>query len=216
MADQQQVVGARRPVVRRLGTAALVVAALAIGGALSAYKPGPDVKHRPFISDGKQGERVHTRAFDAELLGVRGGEAIASGGVKHESKGVWVIAKVRLTATVEATTVAYAALRDGDDRIFLATGRITQPLGSRELQPGIPVEFEFVFEVPENVPLSLAMRLAVHVLESSNRMDGMAQLELPIGRDELTKWKADKEPLKIMKPVVTGASPGTSPGSGGS
>jgi len=210
MVDPQTTASDRPPAVRRLGTAALLLAALAVGGLISAYKPGPEIQHRPFISDGKQGERVHTRAFDVELLGVRGGEAIGSGGVLHESKGVWVIAKVRLTATGEAVAPAYAALRDGDNRIFRATGRITQPLGTRELQPGIPVEFEFIFEVPADVPLSLVLRLAVHESESSNRMDGMAQIELPIGSDELAKWKADKEPLKIMKPVVAGASPESS------
>jgi len=208
MSDRQAAVAGPRPAVRRLGTAALVVAALAVGGVLSAYKPGPDQQHRPFITEGKQGERVHTRSFDVELLGVRGGEAVGSGGVKHESVGVWVVAKVRITANREAVTLSYAALHDDDGRIFTASGRITQPLGSRELQPGIPVEFEFVFEVPVTAPLPLAVRLAVNPLD--NRMDGMAQIELPIGEGDLAKWKADKEPLKIMKPVVAGASPESS------
>lgn len=189
-----------RPAVRRLGTAALMLAAIAIGGAISSYAPGPDVQHRPFVRTGEQGERVDARAFEAELLGVRGGALLTGGGVQHKTNGVWVIAKVRVTAKGEATGLGFAALRDGDDRIFRATGRIDQPLGSRDLQPGIPVDFEFVFEVPKNVPLPLAVRLAPDAID--NRMDGMAELELSVTREDLTGWVASTQPLKAMKPTV--------------
>ncbi|MEV0273169.1 hypothetical protein AB0H43_30705 [Hamadaea sp. NPDC050747] len=200
------------PIRRRLGTAVLLLAALAIGGAISNYKPSPETQQRPFLTSGGVNDTVHTRSFDARFLGVRGGEAIGSGGILHESKGVWIIVKVRLTANHEATRIFYAALRDGDERTFEASGRVTQnALGGRNLQPGIPVDMEFAFEVPTEVPLKLSLRLATDSVD--HRMDGMAEIDLPITRDDLTKWKTDKNPMTILRPVVAGASTSPTPAS---
>ncbi|NUR69581.1 MAG: hypothetical protein HOU81_02055 [Hamadaea sp.] len=198
-----------RPVVRRLGTAALVLAALAIGGVISNFKPSDETQQRPFITRGGPEATVHTRSFDAKVLGVRGGEVIGSAGYVHESKGVWVIVKVQLTANHEPTRVFYAALRDGTERIFEASGRVTQDgLGGRNLQPGIPVDVEIAFEVPTEVPLDLSLRLATDSLD--HRMDGMAEIGLPITRDDLTKWKSDKETMRLARPTWAGSSPSAS------
>jgi Domain of unknown function (DUF4352) len=202
---------ATRPALRRLGTATLVLAALAIGAAFSSLDPTPETEQRPFISSGKAGETVHTRSFDAQVLGVRGSEAMGSDdGYLHESKGVWIIVKIRVTAKGKATRIYYAALLDGQDRTFTASGRITQlGLSGRELQPGIPVDMEIAFEVPTEVPLGLRLQLAVDLLD--RRMDGMAEIELPTSRENLKEWRTGKDPLRLMRPVLSGASPSASP-----
>lgn len=205
---QQQPGRPRRPVRQRLGTAALLIAALAVGGAISNLDPDPETSHRPFLTAGDKGETVQTRAFDAVLLEVRGGQAVGSRGVRHDSKGVWIIAKVRITARGEATAVSYAAIRDGDERIFDASGRVQQSLGGRVMQPGIPVVMEIVFEVPTDVPTPLAVRLAVN--PSDHRMDGMAEIELGLTSGELTAWAQQKDPLTIMKAKLAESDQGAS------
>ncbi|NUT35041.1 MAG: hypothetical protein HOV79_18445 [Hamadaea sp.] len=194
----------RKPVRQRVGTAALLIAALAVGGAISNLEPDPDVMHRPFLTAGAKGETVQTRSFDAVLLEVRGGQSVGSRGVRHDSKGVWIIAKVRLTARGETTTVSWAAIRDGDERVFEASGRVQQTLGGRDLQPGIPVEMEVVFEVPTNVPMPLAIRLATNI--SDHRMDGMAEIDLAVTSSDLATWAQQKDPLTIMRAKLAGGT----------
>jgi hypothetical protein len=186
---------------RRLGTAALVSLAIGAGGVAHAYKPDPDVQQRPFIRTGHKGDRVDARTLDAQLLDVRGG-AIISSGVPHDTSGVWVVVKVRLTAHGEPTQLGQVAIRDGDDRIFRASARIDNNPPLRQLQPGIPVDCEVAFEVPKDVPLPIAARFTTALIDI--RMEGMAQLELDVTSSQLQQWAGDQTPLKLMRPALAG------------
>lgn len=187
----------------RLGTAVLVAGAVAVGGAVNAYAPGPELRERPFINSGHKGDRVVGRTFDAELLGVRGGAIVTSRSQPHDTGGVWVIIKVRLTAHEKPQQINYGAIRDGDDRIFRSSGRIDNNPPYRIMQPGIPIECEIVFEVPKDVPLPIAARLSASF--SDLRMDSVAQLELDVTRQQLQQWAADQAPITVERAQLADA-----------
>lgn len=188
---------------RRLGTAALVVLAIGVGGAAKAYEPDPAVQQRPFIRTGHKGDVVSARTFDAQLLGVRGGAVVGSRGGPHDTSGVWIVVKVRLTAHGEPMQLGQVSIRDGEGRIFRASGRVDNNPPLRQLQPGIPVDCEIAFEVPKAVPLPIAARLTSSLID--DRMDGLAQLELDVTAAQVQQWAADKASLTLMRPVLADA-----------
>lgn len=186
-----------------LGVAALVIAATAIGGLIRSYTPDVDTKERPFTVAGVQGGQLSTRTFDVEVLDVRGAKKISRSGRVRESVGLWILVKVRLQARTEPATIGYGALRDGRDRTFRATERIDQPLlQSRQLQPGIPIEGEIAFEVPEDAAAHLTMRLAAPILDQ--RMDAMAEIPLRIDEAAVGRWRAEAKPLVISDERLAG------------
>lgn len=183
----------------RLGVGALVLAALAVGGLISSRTPDVDHRERPFVTTGTIGRPVDARAFSVIVLGVRGATKVARSGVWHDTGGVWVLVRVRLVARDEPASVGYAAVHDSKDRTYLATNRITQPLQGRSLQPGIPVEGEFAFEVPSKVAPTLAIRLAGPSLDQ--RMDAMAEVPLRITKSMVDEWQRDTEITKLTEPL---------------
>jgi hypothetical protein len=125
---------------------------------------------------------------------------ITERGLKHDTSGVWIIVKVKVVARGEPMGVSYAAVRDGKGNTYRASERINQPLavGSRVLQPGIPVTGEIAFEVPVGVATDLSVRLADN--PDDLRMDAVAEVRLPIDSDSVRKWKADTSGTTLATP----------------
>jgi hypothetical protein len=177
-----------------------------VGGVVANWRPldsGAEAAQRPYISTGQVGESVSARSFDARLVSVRGARLVGALGKGYETGGVWILVRVRITATTEDTTVAYAALLDDRDREFLASERFSQLFadGARTFQPGIPVEGEIAFEVPRDVATSLRLRLASPRIDT--RMDGMAEIKLP-DADTATvdRWATQQEPVIMERAKV--------------
>jgi hypothetical protein len=194
--------------VQRVGTRAsvgtLLIAALAIGGLIASWRPlgggGTDERERPFVQAGQAGETVSARVFDAKVVSVRGAGKVRLSGAAIDTGGVWILVRTQITATDEETTVGYAALRDARDRVYLASTRIEQEMtGGRSFQPGIPVEGEFVFEVPRDAATNLTLLLARQSLD--HRMDAMAEIELSTyDSPTIDNWAAAAEPVTIVEP----------------
>lgn len=212
MTDPEAVRSHRAPPgpIQRAGTRAsvgtLLITALAVGGIVANWRPvngdAADDRERPYISAGQVGDSVSARSFDAKVLDVRGAKLVGFRGKDHDTGGVWLLVRVRITATVEDTQVGYAAVVDNKDRVYLATGRFDQPFtAGRTLQPGIPVEGEIAFEVPRDVATSLRLRLAAPLIDQ--RMDGMAEIELPrFDTATIDKWATTEEPAILKTPAV--------------
>jgi hypothetical protein len=196
----------------RLGTLALVALAVTVGGVANAYMPTPTIQLRPFIRTGHEGDIVNARTIDVELLGVRGGAIVRSHGEPHDTTGVWIIVKVRVTAHGEPSQLGQAWLHAGDGRLFRASGRIDDNPTLRLLEPGMPVDCELVFEIPKNAPLPIAFRLTTALIDP--RMEGMAELELDLKREQLDQWAADKTPLVVMKAALAADMQDTEDGVG--
>jgi hypothetical protein len=188
----------------RLVTAALVLAALLAGGALTGHLPGVDAQQEAFVRTGAAGRPVHGRTFDMTLLGVRGGTKIASHLDTRDTRdtsGVWVLARVRLVAHGEPLTVKFAAVVDARGRQYYATDRISQDLvGARLLEPEIPVAGEIAFEVPPADAVGLRLRLAGERFDT--RMDAMPECRLPVDGAMVRRWRAGSQPLRVNPPEV--------------
>lgn len=184
----------------RLGVGALVIAAIAVGGLVKSCTPDTDTSERPFTRAGARGDTVDARTFEVRVLDVRGATKISRYGKVRDSKGVWVLVKVRVVAHDEPTTIGYAALRDERDRVFVATDRISQPLaGTRPLQPGLPVEADIAFEVAADVR-ALSVRLAWSPLD--RRMDAMAEIPLKVDRGTVEAWLGESKPAAVTDEQV--------------
>ncbi|MGN9913214.1 hypothetical protein ACTMTJ_37305 [Phytohabitans sp. LJ34] len=197
--------------VERVGTRArvgmLLVAALAVGGVVANWRPldgdRADRRERPYIEVGQVGDPVSARSFEAKLISVRGARLLGVRSKGYETGGVWILVRVRVTATTEDTVIGYAALIDDRDREFLASGRFTQLFAdsARTLQPGIPVEGEIAFEVPRDVATSMRLRLASRPFDQ--RMDGMAEITLPkVDTATVDGWATQKDAVIMEKPEV--------------
>lgn len=211
-ADPEAVRSHRAPPgpIQRVSTRAsvgtMLIAALAIGGLIASWRPlgggGTDDRERPFVRAGQAGDTVSARVFDAKVVGVRGAGKVRLRGAAIDTGGVWILVRTRITATDEETTVGYAALRDARDRVFLASSRIEQEMtGGRTFQPGIPVEGEFVFEVPRDAATNLTLLLAKASID--RRMDAMAEIELSTyDSPTIDQWAASAEPITLEEPKV--------------
>jgi hypothetical protein len=185
----------------RAGATALVIAALAIGTVITSDTPDVDAQQRPFIRTGEVSAPVNARTFEATVLAVRGAAVITDLGLTHDTTGVWVVVRVRLIAIGAPVSIGYAALSDGRDRSYRATGRFGQPLLGRLLEPGLPVTGELAFEVPASVATSLSIQLAVASLD--RRMDTVAQVRLPITAGQVREWRAFRTPISVERPKGT-------------
>jgi hypothetical protein len=187
----------------RIGATLLVIAALAVGTLITRNIPDVDKQQRPFVHTAALGHLVQLRTFDATVLSVRGAAVVTdSDDEPHDTSGVWILVKVRLTTEHQAAAVGYAVLRDAQGHTYLASTRFSQFLvtGGWELQPGVPVAGEIAFEVPVAVATHLSIRLAASVLD--HRMDDMADVPLPIDAGEVRQWKAQTTPVAPAKPAV--------------
>jgi hypothetical protein len=187
---------------RRADATVRISATLAICAAITSHTPTVDTQQRPFVRTGNVGSVVNVRTFDATVLGVRGAALISDANGAHDTSGIWIIVRVRLTAIGNPLSLGYAALLDGQGRTYRATGRIDQPLLiSRELEPGIPVTTELAFEVPTSVASDLSLQLATG-LDDDLRMDALTRIRLPIDSAEIRQWQASKTPTTVAGPAV--------------
>ncbi|HZN74736.1 MAG TPA: DUF4352 domain-containing protein [Micromonosporaceae bacterium] len=191
----------------RFATGVLLLGALAIGGVVTAVTPDTDVHARPFAHRGTVGEPVDGRTFEATVVGFRGAarfatDEIAAPDKEHDTDGIWLIVTLRVVAKDKTTTIGYGAVRDARGRTYLASTRIDQPLvgSGRDLQPGIPVEGDVVFEVPRDAVTSLDLLLADPSLDL--RLDALVEVPLPIDATMVDQWLRIPSPGKVSDPKV--------------
>jgi hypothetical protein len=189
--------------MRRIVAAVLIIAALAIGSAITSHTPDTDDAQRAFVRTGVLGSAVDVRTFDVTVLGVRGAAQITQDDTAHDTSGVWIIVRLRLTARTNPTVVSYAVLRDAQGRTYRATGRIDQSLlDGRPLEPGVPVTVELAFEVPTSVATGLSIQLAES--EGDQRMDALARIRIPVTAAQVGQWRSDKTAATVAAPALSG------------
>jgi hypothetical protein len=191
----------------RASVGTLLITALAVGGVLANWRQVDGARgkqrERPYVIAGSVGEPVSARAFDATVVSVRGGKLLGFRGKGYETGGVWILVRLRVTATEEKTQIGYAAVLDERDRTYLATGRMTQPFADsgRTFQPGVPIEGEIAFEVPRDAATTLRVRLASPITD--RRMDAIAEIALPkVDAAAVDKWATDETPVILATPEV--------------
>jgi hypothetical protein len=180
----------------RLGGGVLVLAALAVGGAITKATPDTDSREHPFVHTGAVGERISVRGFDATIKDVTGAAKISQLGRDHDTGGVWVVVRVRVVARDEPVIIGYAAVRDEAGHTYRASTRIDQPLvGRRTLQPDVPVEGQLVFEVPRSAVAHLSVRLSQPAVDQ--RLEAVAEIALPTTRSTVDEWSTQARTLRL-------------------
>jgi hypothetical protein len=192
----------RRAALRRVGGVALVVLTLVLGGLVMLVKPDTETSQRPFVVSGQVGRAVGVRTFDATVLEVTGATQVTQRSQVHTTSGVWVVVKLRAVARSKPVAIGYAALRDGHDRTYVRSDRVNQPLiGGRELQPGIPVVGQVVFEVPRDAATHLTVLLAPSSFMRD--MDALAEVPLSVDKAQVDGWLAAKDPFALEEAKAT-------------
>lgn len=164
--------------VGRAGTIAFVVAALALARVIGGQFPQPiEEVEEPHRVTGTVGEQASLRAAEITVDEVRLGPELVGPGLALTTDGVWVVADVTFTPTLEDAGLAYVQVVDGEGRIFRATRPGTSTCNASG--PGIPLSCSLAIEVPADAVPGATLQLAPEV---DPRYDNL--LELPLGLTE--------------------------------
>lgn len=182
----------------------LIVATVAVGDQIIQHTPGSDEVSRPFIHSGRIGDIVDGLTFTAKVHSVRGGRSVTdTDGDVYTTDGLFVLVTITVTATTDTTRLDHLAVAGGG-RTYRATRRFDQDLDLQELQPGIGVKGELVFEVPPTGALDLALQLGNdQVLTGEFDNETLAQIDLAIDQAHVTTWLAESDSLVLTTPELT-------------
>jgi hypothetical protein len=194
----------RMPLVPRSGRRWIawlaVLVTLLLGYAISQYTPGEATQQRPFVSTGSMHHVVSTRPFDAMVTGVRGASAVEVDLKKYTTSGVWVVVTMRLLAHPgKPVRIGYAGLVDAAGRKYDEPGRFSAPAFGCQLEPGVPVTAQFVFEVPVAVATGLSIEVAPGL---DQRMGAMVRIAIPVPDSAVAGWRQTTTPLTVDAPKV--------------
>lgn len=186
----------------RIGAGLLVVATLAAGVEIIVRTPDSDHISRYFLRSGDVGERVEALDFAATVTSVRGGTAVVGDrGQELHTDGAWILVRIRVEALTEPQSLRFGAIYDRRGRTFEYAGRVDQLLDA-EVQPGIPIEGEMIFEVPRDAVPDAHLRL-FNALVGDPNYQTMVDVDLGLDEATLDAWIADPEPLRVAQLEVS-------------
>ena len=170
--------------MRRLLTnaASLALGVIVLAG-LRWTTPGYAVLTGPLPSDGPAGVTVAARGFSVRIGDVELAKSLryrAFGRtVERTSDGVFAVAHATVEATAQSTSLGGIAWEDAGGIVFAHSRRVDGAgallLGKR-LQPGLPQQGLFVFELPRGALKSARLLVS----ESAEpRLDSQARIRLP-------------------------------------
>lgn len=161
--------------VGRAGTIAFVVAALALARVIGDQFPDPIQEfQRPHPVQAQVGETAELRLADIEVHGIRVGDQLVGPGMLYPTDGVWVVADLTFTPTLEDAGLPYAQIVDAEGRTYTNTrGYSTSTCGASA--PGIPVTCSLALEIPANAADGAALELSPRL---DPRYDNVLVLDL--------------------------------------
>ena len=185
--------------------AILLIAALVIGTAILRLTD-EDVEYlfRPFSITGEVNKPIDLREMELVVLSVRGGRKLQAAGLNpgvFETPGLWLLVKVRVRAYAGTTSITQLRLRASDGRIYhddIRTSPGSQGLRNRSLQPGIPVEGEFLFEVPRDVANDITVMVGIG--KGADWLDVRGEVRLKSPESTVERWMSDSQPIRQVEP----------------
>lgn len=182
---------------RRAGAAALILAALAAGRAITTAFETEDSSAELFLQPGVVGQAVELRYADVTATGVDGSSCVSVMKSPRLTPGVWLVVPLRIVTKGEPAVLRYAAIHDRRGRTFLATGsRSAWSPGTG--QPGVPRYASVVIEVPADAVEGARLRVALNGLDQ--RRDHMADIDLRLTRAQGDEWSRRKDLLAVPPP----------------
>jgi hypothetical protein len=175
----------------RAAGAVAIVAALAVGHAVTTRFDVTSIDYPPFVRTAEIGRAAHLSYADVKVTDVRPAQYIAPGSfddLAAKAAGVWLLVSVTGTATDEPTTLLNARLVDEDGRVYRSSTR-SGCAASTGLHTGVPTYSVFCFDVPAHVLAGLHFVIARGSFDNA-RLDGddLAEVDLAITRTEAESW----------------------------
>lgn len=185
----------------------VVLVLLMLWGARSIERAGPSeaAMFGPFLDTGAVGDTVSARLYSMKVLGVRGAGRIlvdSYSGKYADTAGVFVLVKTRVIAKQESTYVKWIILRDGAGRSYEPTERTHQPMSVSVFDPGVPIEGEWVFEVPKSAATSLTILLSDSLSGDDDLMATIGAVSLSIADTDVAGWLASDDPASPEQALV--------------
>jgi len=174
--------------LRRVGTAGLILAALAAGRVVTGAFQADDSISAPFLRTGTVGTTVSLRYADVTAGPVRGSSCVfVASGLSSvlRTPGVFVVVPLTIVAKDKPADLRYAAVRDRQGRTFLATGS-RSPFAPGTAQPGLSRYASVVVEVPQDAVAGAHLRVALDGLDQ--RRDDMADIDLGLTAAQAAEW----------------------------
>lgn len=181
----------------RLGSAALLVAALAVGQVVRTALPSDDAATAPFERPGVVGEPVQLRYAVVTAGEVEGSTVVESLGTTMATPGVWLTVPVTVTALGEPRALGHAAIRDDQGRTYLASGTRSSFVPGT-VQPGLSREARVTVEVPADAVAGAHLVLGLH---DDQRLDDVAVIDLGLTDADARRWAAETEVLTVPEPT---------------
>lgn len=172
-----------------------VVAALAVGQAITAFDVEESAAGASFIRSGEVGERIDMEYADVTVTSVLVGNALATvdGGVK--AAGRFLIVDAEIEAGDKPVILAGVYVLDAEDRAYLPDSR-TACAPSVDPLVGTTVYARFCIDVPESALPGARLVLSrgsFDYADAFQRRDEVAEIDLGIGADDATElWNEAK------------------------
>lgn len=179
---------------RRLGVAALVVAALSLGRVVqTAFEVDSSIED-PFEKAGRLGEDVALRYGHVSADAVTGSTLIASDGMQLTTSGVWLVVPVTITPVDEPLMLMYAAVRDAEGRVYRADGSRSS-FRAGTAQAGVERYATVAVELPVDAAVGAELLLAKH--DWDLRWDDLAVIDLEVTQADVDQWAASTELVTV-------------------
>lgn len=176
----------------RVVSVVAVVAALALGRAITSAADMSDKDFDPFYEEGRLGEPVHLVYADLSVTDVRPAQYVApqsSDDLAALAGGVWVLVSIEATAKREPTRLETPILRDDEDRVVRASPKSQCPTGAT-LATGLPTYTMFCFDVPPDRLAGLRLEVSRGTRDSGDtiRGDHVASVDLEVSTADEKAW----------------------------
>jgi hypothetical protein len=192
----------------RATSAVAVIAALAVGHAVTSRLDVSQVDYPPFVRAADLGQVAHLSYADVEVTDVRPALYLApalSDELAVKAAGVWILVSMTGTATAEPTRLLDPRLEDDQGRVYRSSTRSDCASGAA-LHTGVLVHAVFCFDVPTDVLTGLHFHIARGSFDNA-RLDGddLADVDLEISRSEAASWagttKAYRAETEELEPI---------------
>lgn len=190
---------------RRLAAIAalpLILATVAAARLIAVTTPIGEDHVRPWVHQGRMNETVVGNDLAVMVLGIRGGRAYAGFPNPVTTDGLFLLVRARVTAVDTRAGVGYAELVDADGNAYAAARR-TDTLLAHQIDPGITVEGELLFEVPATAATRLRLRLSSSTI-ARPRYQVVVEVPLTFDADDADAWYHRSAPLAVVAPEIVG------------
>jgi hypothetical protein len=186
---------------RQAGATVLVLAALAVGHAVTSSYSSDSAIVAPFLRSGTVGQPVSLRYATITVLSVHGSSEVSQAGTVLTTPGVFVVARVRIVARGDLRTLLYSAVRtrDGATYVESAGGRSSFDFGPA--QPGLPRYGTVTVELPTSQAAGARLRIALDPIDQSR--DDMTDIDLGVTPADAAQFAADKTPVPVPPSSAT-------------